>query len=52
MPLVQEDLDRLNVNRYFTLVDLKDAYYHIGIKPEDKRKTGIVTPFGTYEYER
>jgi hypothetical protein len=33
-------------------VDLKDAYYHNGIKPEDKKKTGIVTPFGTYQYER
>lgn len=52
MPLVQENLDRLNGNQYFSFVDLKDAYYHIEIKPEDKHKTGIVTPFGTYQYER
>jgi hypothetical protein len=52
MPLVQENLDRLNGNQYFTLVDLKDAYYHIEIRPEDKHKTGITTPFGTYQYER
>jgi hypothetical protein len=52
MPLVQENLDRLNGNQYFSFVDLKDAYYHIKIKPEDKHKTGITTPFGTYQYER
>lgn len=52
MPLVQENLDRFNGNQYFSFVDLKDAYYHIGIKPEDKHKTGITTPFGTYQYER
>jgi hypothetical protein len=52
MPLVQENLDRLNGNRYFSFVDLKDAYYHIAIRPEDKHKTGITTPFGTYQYER
>jgi hypothetical protein len=33
-------------------MDLKDAYYHMGIKPEDKKKTGIETPLGTYQYER
>jgi hypothetical protein len=52
MPLVQENLDRLNGNRYFSFVDLRDAYYHVEIRPEDKHKTGITTPFGTYQYER
>jgi hypothetical protein len=52
MPLVQENIDRLNGNRYFTFVDLKDAYYHIEIRPEDKYKKNIVTLFGTYQYER
>jgi hypothetical protein len=34
------------------LVDIQDTYYHILIKPEDKPKTGIITPFGSYQYER
>jgi hypothetical protein len=51
MPFVQENVDRLYGNRYFTFVDLKDAHYHIGIKSEDRKNTGIVTPFGTYQYE-
>jgi hypothetical protein len=28
-----------------------DTYYHVDIKVEDKHKTGIATPFGTYQYE-
>jgi hypothetical protein len=52
MPLVQEYIDRLNGNRYFTLIDMQDAYHHIPIKPEDKPKTGIKTLLGSYQYER
>jgi hypothetical protein len=52
MPLVQENTDRLNGNKYFTIVDMKDTNYHIPIRPEDKHKTGVITPFGTYQYER
>jgi hypothetical protein len=35
MPLVQENLDRLNGHNYFSAVGMKDAYYHIAIRPED-----------------
>jgi hypothetical protein len=31
---------------------MQDAYYHIHIKPEDKHKTGIITPIVSYQYER
>jgi hypothetical protein len=52
MPLVQENIDRLNGNKYFSVVDMKDAYYHIPIKPEDKHKTGIITKWESFQYER
>jgi hypothetical protein len=52
MPLVQENMDRLNGNRSFTFVDLKDAYYHVEIRPEEKQKVGTVKLFGTYQHER
>jgi hypothetical protein len=52
MPLVQENLDRLSGNKYFSVVDMKDAYYHIPIKPELKHNTGIITPWGFFQYER
>jgi hypothetical protein len=47
MVLVQENVDRLRGNQYFTSTDMQDACYHIPIKPEDKPKTGIITPFGS-----
>jgi hypothetical protein len=41
---------RLNGNRSFMFMDLKDAYYHVKIRPQDKQKVGIVKPFGTIQY--
>lgn len=52
MPLVQENIDRLSGNQYFTIVDMEDAYYHIPIHEKDRHKTGIITPFGSYQYNR
>jgi hypothetical protein len=43
-------MDRLNGNRFFMFGDLKDAYYHVEIRPEDKQKVGIVKPLGTIQY--
>jgi hypothetical protein len=50
MPLVQENIDRISGNKYFTLVDMEDAYYHIPVRKQDGHKT--ITPFGSYQYER
>ena len=37
---------------YFTLLDIESAYWHIPIHPNDKDKTGFITPFGSFRYER
>jgi hypothetical protein len=37
---------------YFTLLDIENAYWSIPIRDEDKDKTGFVTPFGSFRYER
>jgi hypothetical protein len=39
-------------SRYFTLLDIENAYWNIPIKEEGKDKTGFITPFGSYRYER
>jgi hypothetical protein len=52
MPLVQENIDRLNGNQYFTIIDMEDAYYHIPTHEKDRHKTGTNTPFGNYQYNR
>jgi cleavage and polyadenylation specificity factor subunit 1 len=33
-------------------LDIENAYWNIPIREEDKDKTGFVTPFGSFRYER
>jgi hypothetical protein len=39
-------------NKYFTPLDIENAYWIIPIKEEDKYKTDFVTPFGSFWYEK
>jgi len=39
-------------SRYFTLLDIENAYWNIPIKEDDKDKTGFVTPFGSSRYKK
>jgi len=50
LPLISEALDRLGGAKYFTKVDIKDAYHNIRIKEGDEWKTTFSTKLGTYEY--
>jgi len=50
LPLISEALDRLGRAKYFTKLDIKDAYHNIRIREEDEWKTTFSTKLGTYEY--
>ena len=50
LPLISEVLDRLTEAKYFTKLDIKDAYHNIRIKERDEWKTTFSTKLGTYEY--
>jgi len=50
LPLISEALDTLGGAKYFTKLDIKDAYHNIRIREEDKLKTTYSTKLGTYEY--
>jgi len=43
-------LDRLRTAKYYTKVDIKDAYHNVRIKERDEWKTTFTTKYGTYEY--
>jgi len=38
LPLISEAMDRLGGAKYFTRLDIKDAYHNIGIREGDKWK--------------
>ena len=42
---------RLKGAKYFTTLDLRSGYYHIGLSENSKAKMAFVTPFGKYQFE-
>jgi len=50
LPLISEALDRLGGARYFTRLNIKDAYHNIRIREGDEWKITFSTKLGTYEY--
>lgn len=52
LPLIEDQLDLLEGKKYFTALDLKDAFYHIMMHEDSTKYTSFVTPLGQYEYVR
>jgi hypothetical protein len=52
IPDIKSNLSLMAGSKYFTLLDTENAYWNIPIREEDKDKTGFVTPFGSFRYER
>ncbi|CAF4400316.1 unnamed protein product, partial [Didymodactylos carnosus] len=50
IPNIEQTLNRLNRNKYFTKLDLKSGYYQIPIQEQDKQKTAFITTTGLYEF--
>ena len=51
LPKIDEMYGRLKGAKYFTTLDLRSGYYHIGLSKGSKAKTAFVTPFGKYQFE-
>ncbi|TPX55998.1 hypothetical protein SpCBS45565_g08462 [Spizellomyces sp. 'palustris'] len=50
LPNLQEMQDHVAGAKFFTSIDIKDAYHWIRINPSDVEKTAIRTRFGHFEY--
>ena len=50
LPLIGEALDRLSTAKYYTKLDIKDAYHNIRIRDGDEWKTAFKTRYGLFEY--
>ncbi|UYV67878.1 K02A2.6-like [Cordylochernes scorpioides] len=52
IPLIEQIIDRLSKSKIYTILDVKNAYWHIPIDEKDKYKTSFVTQLGCYEWNR
>jgi Reverse transcriptase (RNA-dependent DNA polymerase)/gag-polyprotein putative aspartyl protease len=50
LPLISELLDRVKGAKFFTKLDLRDAFHRIRIKAGHEYKTAFRTRYGHYEY--
>lgn len=52
LPLVDECLDTLTGNLWFSKLDANWAYLQIKVKNSDKEKTAFITKYGTFQFNR
>ena len=52
LPRVQEALDNLGGNSWFSLLDQGKAYHQGTVHPNSQHLTAFVTPWGLYEWKR
>ena len=50
MPKVEDIFSQLNSAKYFSTLDLRAEYHHIGLTTDLIPKTAFTSPFGKYEY--
>ena len=50
MPKVENIFSQLNGAKYFSTLDLRARYHHIGLTTDSIPKTAFTSPFGKYEY--
>lgn len=52
LPLIDDCLERMEGNRYFTTLDLKNGFHQINMSEESIQYTAFVVPMGQYEYTK
>ena len=52
IPLIEECLDHVEGNLYFSTLDMASGYWQINIEPEDRHKTAFITRYGLFEHVR
>ena len=50
MPKIKDIFSQLNGAKYFSTLDLRAGYHHIGLTTDSIPKTAFTSPFGKYEY--
>jgi len=50
MPVIEDQINILKDKSYFSILDLKDGFFHIQIAEESVKYTSFITPLGQFEY--
>ena len=50
LPLIDDCLDTLSGNVWFSKLDANSAYWQVRIDPDDRKKTAFQTKYGLYEH--
>ncbi len=52
LPRIDDVLDALHGNVWFSVVDLAWGYWNVPVADEDKEKTAFLTPTGLFQFKR
>ncbi|MBV2113414.1 MAG: DDE-type integrase/transposase/recombinase [Candidatus Thiodiazotropha sp. (ex Ctena orbiculata)] len=52
LPIIEDCLDTLAGNVWFSKLDANSAYWQVLINPKDRKKTAFLTKYGLYEHVR
>ncbi|XP_055309115.1 uncharacterized protein K02A2.6-like [Sitodiplosis mosellana] len=52
IPTFEDVSSQLNGMKYFTVLDLKDGYWHVKLDEESKKLCTFATPYGNYRFLR
>lgn len=50
LPRIDDILDQLSGNSWFSTLDLKNGYWQLKIRPEDKEKTAFLIGRGLWQF--
>lgn len=52
LPLIEDQLDRLQEAKVFSTIDLKNGFFHVPVAEESRRYTSFVTQNGQYQFRK
>ena len=50
LPIIEDQLDKLCKAKVFTMIDLKNGFFHVPVEENSVKYTSFVTPFGQFEF--
>lgn len=50
LPLIEDQFDKLQGKKYFSLLDLKDGFHNMDMEADSIKYMAVITPIGQFEY--